>query len=883
MALVLKLNFKIWDQVVEDGKLYEFELFDKSSKQISIKYDKEKTSFYYNAETKQIINSENKDFISNGLSKLITVENTTDSIYLIKNPNLNSSINEVENKFGWLVLRYFPDNNHLGMRLRENDIIKLGRITFKIRQTKYSKKTHIPPVNMEISKNPVNKILNNKDDLININYNYVNNDNFSNNPSNIPEKTNNLLVNVCSQMFTNTNNNISKLDDKNRKIYDSSFSRMKSIKKKDTNMCRICLGNDSEDNNPIINVCKCHGSVGYIHLNCLKTWLDSKLITKVYAFLIVHSFKDLKCEICNQILPERIVINNEITYLIDLKLPNEDDYIILETLSSEKKDVKFLYIIHMPKRTKLLMGRSQDCDIRMTDISISRVHSFLENKEGEFYLKDNNSKFGTLLKLQTDMLILPFKKAAIQFEDVLIELSIEKSFLFTLCCKTTKHLKYLNEYNDYFSTKKNPPDTTIKVIDMENSSFKGFSSSKLIQNMEKSVLYNENIMTNRPNQENLDVVNVNIKDNNNIVVDNRNRIINLSYLNNNDILKNNNNKGDNQYNQTKEKANSLVLMENKDNIESDMNKNKDEIDFEKIDSKDIIDYNDYVNNNKNNSCDNSNNNNNTNNNNYSKVMYNQSSHNYSYYSDASHQKLNSSSNKFDSLSINLIKNYNHDSNKCIKENNTLDTCIKHANVDYSNYNADLIETITPNNNTYSIDCNISQNKQNNILHNNAVSNSPHPQNLKPLTHHNTDIDNPFNNNKNNLNSNSIGNLMRKCINNSSFTKNSIDVNMNVLTPQHLSIPSNYKGYLSNSYNHINQNASKRLVSNQVSNKFSSIKKEEVNKIPAVDRPLDVGDYESNVVLKNKDDCTSNNVNLITYKSSIDVSDADDVDFNVEDL
>lgn len=43
--------------------------------------------------------------------------------------------------------------------------------------------------------------------------------------------------------------------------------------------CRICLGDDSDDQNnenPLVSPCKCMGSMTYIHINCLKEWLNSK-------------------------------------------------------------------------------------------------------------------------------------------------------------------------------------------------------------------------------------------------------------------------------------------------------------------------------------------------------------------------------------------------------------------------------------------------------------------------------------------------------------------------------------------------------------------------------------------------------------------------------
>ena len=43
------------------------------------------------------------------------------------------------------------------------------------------------------------------------------------------------------------------------------------------------------------------------------------------------------------------------------------------------------------------MGRGHDSDIRIADISVSKCHAVIKYDNGEFYLEDNNSKFGTLV------------------------------------------------------------------------------------------------------------------------------------------------------------------------------------------------------------------------------------------------------------------------------------------------------------------------------------------------------------------------------------------------------------------------------------------------------------------------------------------------------
>ena len=51
------------------------------------------------------------------------------------------------------------------------------------------------------------------------------------------------------------------------------------------------------------------------------------------------------------------------------------------------------------KKMKLIkiQGRGNESDIRIADISVSRVHAIVKLDKTGFYLEDCNSKFGTLL------------------------------------------------------------------------------------------------------------------------------------------------------------------------------------------------------------------------------------------------------------------------------------------------------------------------------------------------------------------------------------------------------------------------------------------------------------------------------------------------------
>jgi pSer/pThr/pTyr-binding forkhead associated (FHA) protein len=46
------------------------------------------------------------------------------------------------------------------------------------------------------------------------------------------------------------------------------------------------------------------------------------------------------------------------------------------------------------------IGRGHQCEIRITDISVSRSHAQIVYKNDKFYIKDQKSKFGTLIRFK---------------------------------------------------------------------------------------------------------------------------------------------------------------------------------------------------------------------------------------------------------------------------------------------------------------------------------------------------------------------------------------------------------------------------------------------------------------------------------------------------
>ncbi len=99
-------------------------------------------------------------------------------------------------------------------------------------------------------------------------------------------------------------------------------------------------------------------------------------------------------------------------HLVNYDRP-QSSYIVLESLNQEKNTSRIVHIVK-PSAGKdvFKMGRGHESDLRINDISVSRLHAMIKYKDGKFLLEDNVSKFGTLVLINKRTPLYPnFNKA----------------------------------------------------------------------------------------------------------------------------------------------------------------------------------------------------------------------------------------------------------------------------------------------------------------------------------------------------------------------------------------------------------------------------------------------------------------------------------------
>ena len=70
-------------------------------------------------------------------------------------------------------------------------------------------------------------------------------------------------------------------------------------------VCRFCLSEQEDDENPLISPCECQGSSGLIHLKCLQEWLEQNRSMQSYESALNFIWKINSCELCQAAYPDK--------------------------------------------------------------------------------------------------------------------------------------------------------------------------------------------------------------------------------------------------------------------------------------------------------------------------------------------------------------------------------------------------------------------------------------------------------------------------------------------------------------------------------------------------------------------------------------------------
>lgn len=343
------------------------EIFNYHNKGMKL-YDMNISEGYYFVRNKNIITkiSQHSDIkTEKGEDLIFRIRKSKKNEFTIENPlnkNLAKTINNIKslNNKLWYVLKSDKNENESNNLddyiINKNDIIKFGASEFEVIEK------HIESCNHNENKNKEKKY-----DISNFNKN-------TKSIFQIPE------------------------------IKDADYSN-KNIE----NLCRICLVGESTIDNPKIRLCKCKD---YIHYECLKQWIKTKICKKnnKKKNVLTYFLKKFNCDVCLQpyLLKFKLFGLNKIYSLIDLELPKEENYIILESLglTFENNNPKVIHIIKLINK-ELTIGRNELCDIFICGSYVSRIHAVIKfnEKNGDVILENKSKNFDTLILVKNPIKI----------------------------------------------------------------------------------------------------------------------------------------------------------------------------------------------------------------------------------------------------------------------------------------------------------------------------------------------------------------------------------------------------------------------------------------------------------------------------------------------
>ena len=235
----------------------------------------------------------------------------------------------------------------------------------------------------------------------------------------------------------------------------------------------------------------------------------------------------------------------------------------LESLTLDKHKNKFLYVINLENNKKIKLGRGHDSNILLSDISVSRIHCVISTENKNVFIEDNNSKFGTLILIQSPVIQmvenLPFY---FQVGRTFFNCRYKKPQKLFQCCGVSERPNVFYYHKQNKTQVKTKTMWTVKTeVDFDDDEdFLGDNIN--IENNDK------NLDNNEDNNNSIDLIDEDNKERNKKLKNLKNRGTMLFEGSEVDFTKNTTDNKENKTNDIKDKDNNI---DNKDNNNNNIN------------------------------------------------------------------------------------------------------------------------------------------------------------------------------------------------------------------------------------------------------------------------------------------------------------------------
>ena len=440
----LNLNSETWGREVCELINYDSRDLFKSTLKI------EESGHLYRLQNRIFFTKEENNL--NGYEKLLKINKIKNSYELSLNKYKTDDTGNIStlNSAWFLLKKYKMEEKINKYKLHTGDIIKIGRIATRIKEIKFDKNSKKDDKSLFSENDSINKSKESNSKILKDIGDFTNEKEIGNNQkhkiyslANQRNATDPDLKDKIQVLNLNKNKILdnNKLDTNEEENIKDNSSKNNKIKKKNL-ICRICYMEEEDGfEDPLVQPCKCSGSLKYIHLKCLKHWIFTRSCMKVESneYCSVFVFKEVECEICKTKLPDFVSHFGKLHSLLDFS-EEFKNYLILETLTLDDEDNKFLYVVSLDNNRNIKLGRGLLSEVLLSDVSVSRIHCMFSIEGRNVYIRDNNSKFGTLVLVQTpNIKITENLPLILQVGRTYLNFILKKEQKFFSCCEVSEN------------------------------------------------------------------------------------------------------------------------------------------------------------------------------------------------------------------------------------------------------------------------------------------------------------------------------------------------------------------------------------------------------------------------------------------------------------
>lgn len=165
--------------------------------------------------------------------------------------------------------------------------------------------------------------------------------------------------------------------------------------------------------------------MGNIHLNCLRKWVEQKVSVRTKKHVTTVEWKSLSCELCKAPYPFAVCFDGTVHEVIKVPCPKKP-FAVFEKAAEHGKNSGTIHIVRFDKKQRVTIGRSSEVEWQLVNISISRAHAVLTYSNGELFLEDANSKYGSFKLVSSPVVLQLNTRLAFQIVSTLCLFKVEK-------------------------------------------------------------------------------------------------------------------------------------------------------------------------------------------------------------------------------------------------------------------------------------------------------------------------------------------------------------------------------------------------------------------------------------------------------------------------